>query len=219
MKIQNYNDAMSTMYPATSQIINKTGVYEIPEGASIYGYVISGSAKIFDKDELVAVAGPECVFATSFLHRVEFDAAKVWIVTRHGFKTPLTVTKPEVKGRLTYIDGCSDSLLIYPPRKGDGSLNLLYFPPNVDQTWHRHPSVRLGHVASGKGFAEWKDKDGMAQTKKLETGDTFIIGEQVSHRFCTEDSEMRILAFHPDGDWGPEDKNHAMINRTYIAST
>jgi hypothetical protein len=27
---------------------------------------------------------------------------------------------------------------------------------------------------------------------------------------------MRVIAYHPDGDWGPTDENHTMLNRTYI---
>jgi len=38
-----------------------------------------------------------------------------------------------------------------------------------------------------------------------------------NHRFRTVDSTMTVIAFHPDGDWGPTDHTHTMINRTYIS--
>jgi hypothetical protein len=44
----------------------------------------------------------------------------------------------------------------------------------------------------------------------------FCLEEQELHRFRTKNNEMRIIAFHPDGDWGPTDENHVMINRTYV---
>ena len=44
----------------------------------------------------------------------------------------------------------------------------------------------------------------------------FCIEEREVHRFSTSNEEMVVLAFHPDGDWGPTDHNHTMLNRTYI---
>lgn len=49
----------------------------------------------------------------------------------------------ETTGRLRYIDGCTDTLLIAPPILGDPCLNALYFPKNIRQTPHTHPSVRV----------------------------------------------------------------------------
>jgi hypothetical protein len=40
----------------------------------------------------------------------------------------------EAFGRLRYIDGCSDSLLVGPAVRGDPCLNHLHFPPGVSQT-------------------------------------------------------------------------------------
>ena len=54
----------------------------------------------------------------------------------------------ETVGRLRYIDGCSDTLLICPPRVGEPCLNHLHIPPHTDQTPHTHPSARdRGHPA------------------------------------------------------------------------
>src|SRR5436190_9407248 len=57
----------------------------------------------------------------------------------------------EPAGRLRYIDGCTDTLLIAPPRLGDPCLNALYFPSVTDQTQHTHPSLRAGLGMSCRG--------------------------------------------------------------------
>jgi quercetin dioxygenase-like cupin family protein len=69
-------------------------------------------------------------------------------------------------------------------------------------------------VISGRGKASLRDSE-----IDLVPGVMFALEEKELHRFRTSDSEevMKIIAFHPDGDWGPTDENHTMINRTYIA--
>jgi mannose-6-phosphate isomerase-like protein (cupin superfamily) len=117
----------------------------------------------------------------------------------------------EPKGRLKYIDGCTDSLLIAPVKMGDPCLNLLYFPPGIDQTPHTHPSDRIGVVFSGRG--ECETPEGIIP---LEPGVMFRIPYEGNHKFRTFDSEMRVIAYHPDSDFGPQDENHPMINRTIV---
>ena len=117
----------------------------------------------------------------------------------------------EPKGRLKYIDGCTDSLLIAPVKMGDPCLNLLYFPPGIDQTPHTHPSDRIGVVFSGRG--ECETPEGIIP---LEPGVMFRIPYEGNHKFRTFDREMRVIAYHPDSDFGPQDENHPMINRTIV---
>lgn len=212
MKISIQLSAIETMYPTQASVVklHKEGL-NCSTGSAFYGYVISGAIKM---GGMSVCAGH--VFATSERIDCNEDNTTVWLVTRHGFNIQTYATRPEHKGRLTYIDGCSDSLLIYPPRKGDGSLSLLYFPVGIDQRWHSHPSIRMGYVASGSGLAEWRDSKGNLCKKALKAGQAFYLPEQTQHRFCTTKNELRILAYHPDGDWGPEDHNHTMLNRTYL---
>ena len=101
----------------------------------------------------------------------------------------------------------------YPPRRGDPSLNHLSFPAGVRQSFHIHPSIRLGVVARGTGFACFAD-----QEIPLVAGTLFCIEERELHRFRTEDERLDVIAFHPDGDWGPTDQDHPMLNRTYLAA-
>lgn len=117
----------------------------------------------------------------------------------------------EAKGRLKYIDGCTDSLLISPIKMGDPCLNLLYFPPGIDQTSHTHPSDRIGVVFSGEG--ECETPEGIIP---LVPGAMFRIPFEGHHKFRTFGSEMRVIAYHPDSDFGPQDENHPMINRTIV---
>jgi hypothetical protein len=127
----------------------------------------------------------------------------------------------EQVGRLKYIDGCTDSLLIPPVKLGDPCLNHLHFPTGINQTMHTHPSVRIGMVYRGHGacITPWGNE-------RLTEGYAFIIhpengkeheGHPVgSHCFMTGDRTMDIIAFHPDSDFGPTDQEHPMLNRTIV---
>lgn len=130
-------------------------------------------------------------------------------------------------GRLKYIDGCTDSLLIPPVKKGDPCLNHLHFPKNIIQTPHTHPSHRIGIVIRGSGECETpfgnlplyegvifviKEYDGIETAIGLDN----LLYEAGTHKFNTQESSMDVIAFHPDSDFGPEDEFHPMINRTIV---
>jgi hypothetical protein len=115
-------------------------------------------------------------------------------------------------GNLSYIDGCSNSCVIPAPRNGDPCLNYLYFPVGVDQTFHTHPSIRIGMVLSGSGYADVGD-----QTFELSAGKIFLLDRFALHRFRTTSSSMSLVAFHPDSEDGPKDEVNPMISRTYLS--
>jgi hypothetical protein len=117
----------------------------------------------------------------------------------------------EAEGRLKYIDGCSDTVLVSPPRMGDPCLNHLHIPPNTDQTAHTHPSERVGVILRGRG--ECRTPGGVYQ---LEPGMGWRIPTGCLHSFHTTDDSLDVIAWHPDSDFGPTDDNHPMINRTVI---
>nr|MBP9839320.1 AraC family ligand binding domain-containing protein [Pseudomonadota bacterium] len=119
----------------------------------------------------------------------------------------------EDKGRLKYINNCSDTLLVPPPKLGEPCLNALYFPANTVQTSHTHPSFRVGIVSSGAGFCLTQNSQ-----YELRKGTVFLLPENTIHSFKTvgENSSLVVFAFHPDSDFGPTDENHPMINRTII---
>lgn len=132
------------------------------------------------------------------------------VVTRDGERGMLSFGGPiEDTGRLRYIDGCSDSLLISPPRLGDACLNLLVLPPHTRQRMHDHPSVRVGIVADGQGRCVTP-----AGSTALSPNMCFIIPTGTRHCFQTDDATMRVIAYHPESDFGPQDEDHPMRNKT-----
>ena len=134
------------------------------------------------------------------------------VIARLGYRGLFSIGgSVEKNGRLRYIDGCTDTLLIAPPVLGDPCLNALYFPRNIRQTPHTHPSVRVGIVASGAGECVLSD-----QTVALKTGQAFVIAPNVLHSFHTKSDEMIVIAYHPDSDFGATDENHPMINLTIV---
>jgi mannose-6-phosphate isomerase-like protein (cupin superfamily) len=117
----------------------------------------------------------------------------------------------EDRGRLRYIDGCTDSLIVPPVMRGDACLNLLHFPPHTQQTPHTHPSIRVGVVVRGGGTCVTP-----ARQIALTPGLAFVIRAGSLHSFHTQDSELLVIAYHPDSDFGPTHENHPMINRTIL---
>lgn len=155
------------------------------------------------------------------------DDARAVIIERIGYNGVFSLGGAiEKTGRLKYIDGCTDSLLIPPVKFGDPCLNHLHFPPGIDQTMHTHPSMRVGLVTRGHG--ECVTPFGNIP---LFPGQIFIIHEDTgikaigldgkeylagSHCFRTLDGTMDVIAYHPDSDFGPKDEEHPMINRTIV---
>ena len=103
----------------------------------------------------------------------------------------------DTEGRLRYIDGCRDSLLSPPVRKGDPCFNLLQFPKNTKQTVHTHPSVRMGVVVKGRGNC-FDDRGGRAD---LDECSVFVIPANSSHAFSTGDEEMVFLIYSAVSDF------------------
>jgi hypothetical protein len=214
MILANTINMLDTMYPSYGEKINNNLYYPLAF-STVYGYVLSGEVH-FPNGNIALTGQYFCYWANNDSKALQATGEAVFI-HRLGYKGQNTIGGPiEENGRLVYIDTCSDSLLVYPPRMGDPSLNLLYFPPNVEQTYHIHPSVRLGVVAKGSGIAWVKGQNGDAKKIELNKGDLFCIEERETHRFSTELESMTVIAYHPDGDWGPTDHNHTMLNRTYL---
>ena len=210
-------EALDTMYPCYSSFIetnkNNCGV----QFASTYGYVLQGKSKIeANGQEWTLQEGNYFAFKDEFKISMS-ENLKLWTVTRLGYKCMNMVGQVEKNGRLSYIDGCSDSVLVSMPRMGDPVLNYLHFPNGIYQTQHTHPSIRMGVVIGGEGEA-FQEKSNYSDgwTKPLKKGCIFMLTEQELHSFRTSKSYMDIIAFHPDSDTGPTDENHSMINRTYI---
>ena len=115
------------------------------------------------------------------------------------------------RGLLSYIDGCSDTLMIPPVKLGFPCLNHLHFPPHTVQTFHTHPSFRAGVVYKGSGVARFVESE-----YPLKEGDIFFLPANLIHAFRSDDDSLDVVAFHPDSDFGPTDTDHPMINRTIV---
>ncbi len=220
MIIQNKILQLNTMYPSFSMMLDASSAdtVEWPEYAkwsSVYGYSFGDATVTVNNKVHTLSKGQYFSFFISSQSPSFSVGDKLFLVCRLGYKCQDTMGWVEEQGRLSYIDGCSDSLLVYPPRMGDPSLNLLYFPAGITQTPHLHPSIRLGCVISGHGKSDVWVK-GQQNSVDLEPGKSFCLEENELHRFTTSDSHMTVIAWHPDGDWGPTDHNHTMLNRTYL---
>lgn len=182
----------------------------LTESSTYYGYVFEGATQLTTPDnqyhllarQYFCVNQPICV-----------DGGSGIVIERVGYRGMNSVGGPvEKQGRLKYIDGCTDSLLIPPVKLGDPCLNALFFPVSIDQTAHTHPSMRVGMVIDGEGWCVTPE-----QTYKLVPGMVFIIHEGGAHKFKTGDkAPLTVVAYHPDSDFGPLDENHPMINRTMV---
>lgn len=184
----------------------------INEGHSCYIYVQAGSVKVFQKKFTAELF--QGMYAC-FTHPASFllsHQGKAIIIQISQFTAMNTYGGPlEPTGRLRYINGCSDTLLLSPSKLGEPCLNLLHFPPHTIQSNHLHPSFRFGIVASGEGMCISQES-----SQKLQAGDVFFIPKEVEHKFDTHNSVMNIIAFHPDTDFGPTDEVHPMINKTIL---
>ncbi|MBD0337415.1 MAG: cupin domain-containing protein [Cyanobacteria bacterium Co-bin13] len=117
----------------------------------------------------------------------------------------------EAAGRLAYINGGTNSVLIAPPMLGDPCLHGMYLPPNIQQTLHTHPSYRIGIVVEGSGNVETPQA-----VTALQPGDSFLITANEVHRFCTGNDGLTAVMFHPDSDVGFTHRDNPMLRRTLV---
>lgn len=206
----------NTMYSLDAFFMKGNASFHASRIATLYGYVEGVLlVKDGDRDFRIINRGFFCLpLRDAISDTVQFDTSRLdtaMVIARYGFMGQEVFGTPVAgHGRLTYIDGCSDSLLVYPPRQGDPSLNHLHFPQMIKQTRHVHPSIRVGYVLGGEGIAHFGN-----HKARLKKGMMFLLDAQEKHSFETQEEELDIIAFHPDGDWGPTDHSHTMLNRTY----
>lgn len=189
------------------------GRIELPKDATHFGFVNSGTAIIESESGTFELA-TGMYFSIPGVARIEGNGIG-FIASRPHWRGFFQIGGPiEETGRLIYIDGCSDSLLISPVVQGDPCLNLLYLPPGTTQTEHTHPSCRIGIIASGTGICRTAESD-----IPLQPGLVFEISANAKHSFHTHSDSLQVIAWHPDSDFGPTHRDHPMINRTLINGT
>lgn len=225
---EDYIDKTNTMYPTEGYRLASNGInhFILTEIATHYGFIYSGKFRFEPKG---LEFGPRTFFSIPCRSKEEkiikaiTDDAIACVFVRHGFLgQEIYGSHDETSGRLVYIDGCSDTLLICPPRLGDPCLSFLHFPPGINQSYHLHPSIRMGMIVGGGGVSNILDRKKQFGLKTdcvlLEKGGIFCLDEREIHRFVSLDQNLDIVAYHPDSDWGPTDSSHPMINRTYITN-
>ena len=115
--------------------------------STYFGYIYRGPVTLHVPGCAPTELGEQQHFCATGPLRLTGEGAAV-IFEKVGFRAPTSVGGPlEQTGRIVYIDGCSTSLLTFPQRQGDPVMNVLWFPENVCQTMHIHPTVRLAMVA------------------------------------------------------------------------
>ena len=182
----------------------------VAEGSTYYGYVFESETVLTTPDNQYLLHARQYFCANQ---PVTLDGGRGIVVERVGYRGMNSVGGPvETGGRLKYIDGCTDSLLVPPVKLGDPCLNALFFPTGIDQTAHTHPSMRVGMVIEGRGTCVTPE-----QTYDLVPGTIFIIHQDGQHKFRTSHhAPLTVIAYHPDSDFGPVDEDHPMINRTIV---
>jgi len=175
-----------------------------------YLYVFAGSAELtLEVGRFALRAG---MYATFSGHGVVTATGTGLAVTRLGGRGPFLLGGPiENEGRLRYIDGCTDSLLLPPSILGEPCLNHLHIPAGTAQSAHTHPSVRVGVIARGRGECVTE-----GNRHALVAGLCFVIEPGCRHSFHTADDSLDVVVYHPDSDTGPTHHDHPMINRTYL---
>lgn len=232
-----FDDSENKDYPIRYfNVISGSGITTEEEN-SYFGFVYDGEISIKnDKNEVLKLKSGMFFSFTGVRKFANLIGKAIVIETintkgiyaKESFSAyPIFGGPLEDKGRLKYIDGCTDSLLIAPVKKGNPCLNHLHFPKDINQTQHTHPSHRIGIVASGYGecitpFGNLPLTQGMIFVIKEWDGKTYgtgLDGKEYpcgTHAFKTESSFMNVVAFHPDSDFGATDEIHPMINRTIV---
>ncbi len=183
---------------------------ELDDGGTHFGFVASGRARLTCASGSFELASG-MYFASPAKTRLEGSGTGA-IISMAGTRGLFQIGGPiEETGRLRYIDGCSDTLLIAPAMLGDPCLNLLHIPPGTRQTEHTHPSLRVGMVVDGAGVCRTPDGETV-----LAPGLIFSIRAGGRHAFHTAESALRIVTWHPDSDFGPTHDRHPMLNRTLV---
>jgi hypothetical protein len=183
----------------------------LPTDATCYGMVTNGQTQLCDPGAGNCEVRQGMFFAMPAGGSVKGGCGL--IIALAGYHGLRQVGGPlEAVGRLRYIDGCSDTLLICPPRWGEPCLNHLHIPPHTDQTPHTHPSARIGVIMKGTG--ECRTPEGVYP---LQPGIGWYIPTGCQHSFFTRNEALDVVAWHPDSDFGPRDDDHPMINRTVIS--
>lgn len=190
------------------------GPLSLTPDATHYGMVTEGKAFLHVQEETYPLR-PGMFFVQPGSGCIEGDwKGRGLVISRLDYQGLRQIGGPlEAAGRLRYIDGCSDTLLVCPPVLGEPCLNHLHIPAHTRQSSHTHPSVRIGVILRGSGECHTPE-----QVFSLQPGMAWLIPTGSLHAFHTAAQTLDVIAWHPDSDFGPTHENHPMINRTLLQS-
>lgn len=196
---------------ASLKIASCSGGMKLADGASHF-IIAFGAALEVNTGEEREHLRPECFGVFSGPAVLEGDG-RALVVSMDNYACPRLKGGPvEQEGRLRYVDGCSATILLSPPVKGEPCFNFMHLPGKIAQTMHTHESVRIGLILSGEGICETP-----AKTFDFTAGTVFIIPPNTQHSFQSPNGTLRIVIFHPDSDTGPTHDDHTMLNSTFIS--
>jgi quercetin dioxygenase-like cupin family protein len=115
-------------------------------------------------------------------------------------------------GNLSYMDGGTNTTATNPGRLGDPVINYVYFPPNMHQTLHTHPSHRVGLILKGNGKIELDNNEFF----DVKEGEVFYMRRNCLHNFITDKEPVILFVFAPDSGTGPTDEVNPLKVRTYV---
>jgi mannose-6-phosphate isomerase-like protein (cupin superfamily) len=187
---------------------------QLPDTGTHFGFVYSGHPVLYRSAGLQDYKlHPGMYFSLPGEGWIGGEDSSGFLVTCPAFRGVFLIGGAiESIGRLGYINGGTDNVLIPPIMHGDPCLNALYFPPGVDQTAHTHPSYRLIIVVEGSGECETPDG-----TTPLQPGVTIFIPANSLHKFRTMEDKLTVVCFHPDSDTGFTHTDHPMLKRTIVS--
>ncbi len=192
----------------------RSSVVELPDTGTHFGFVYQGYSHLSSHDQ---VEEPYRLLSGMYFclpgkGTILGEQSSGIVVTRTDYRGMFNLGGSiEKQGRLAYIDGGTSSLLIPPIILGDPCLNAMYLPSQIDQTFHSHPSDRIGIIVAGRGTLE------TPQTViPVESGTIFQIPANQHHKFRTTENALTLVVFHPDSDAGFTHQSHPMLQRTMV---
>ena len=210
---------------------------ELPEGATYYGIVTEGHPCLLENGQINQLR-PGQFFVVEGPAKIAGEFSRGLAIARLGYLGYPQIGGPlEARGRLKYIDGCSDTLLVCPPVVGEPCLNHLHIPERTCQTAHTHPSQRIGVILRGSGYCltpsspeevaaqkpfetydfEFRNDGSIWKRTELTAGMGWWIPTGLLHSFHTGAGEtLDVVAWHPNSDFGPTHDNHPMVNLTIV---
>ena len=207
------------IYGFNGNDFNNIDIYRDNQYSTSFGYIQNGKCKLYNNTLKCSYELTKGMYFSipnnqEYIIKSLNSDSMGFLINQNEYNGMFNIGGPiENIGRLKYIDGCTDSLLISPIMYGDPCLNALYFIQDLLQTQHTHPSFRCGMITNGYGYCILENN----QEIPLTPNDIFFIPKDTIHSFKTDKNErMTVIAFHPDSNFGPTHQIHPMINNTIV---